>query len=218
MKLQYLGDSKDSFKWDYYDYLTSELKYPLLTVSLMLTQDDASNDGKTKAESFPARIPVLRFCRDLQATKDIRQIGKLPTYTGARYQVVLHKEGCYFTGRGEYFSGFESSRDQIVFLDPDNGFEPERSCGEKHVSYRDVARILEQISGNSVVSVFHHFRRVQFPIDFARIRERLGTCHSTAVYWHSLMFVAVSRSQDSIAKVTAANNTYAKSHPVRVII
>jgi hypothetical protein len=27
MKLQYLGDSKDSFKWDYHDWLASEMKF-----------------------------------------------------------------------------------------------------------------------------------------------------------------------------------------------
>jgi hypothetical protein len=33
MKVQLLGDSKDSFKWDYNDWLASELKVPCLTVA-----------------------------------------------------------------------------------------------------------------------------------------------------------------------------------------
>ena len=73
MKLQYLGDSKDSFEWDYHDYLASELKYPCLNVALMLTANDGGGDGRTKAESFPARTPVLRFCRDLQISRGIAE-------------------------------------------------------------------------------------------------------------------------------------------------
>ena len=47
MKLQYLGDSKDSFKWDYHDFLVAELGYPLLNIALMMTPDDAGNDGQS---------------------------------------------------------------------------------------------------------------------------------------------------------------------------
>jgi hypothetical protein len=105
-----------------------------------------------------------------------------------------------------------------VFLDPDNGFEPEGSCKDEHVSYRDVTRLLGQLSDTTVVSVFHHFRRVSFPVDFARIRERLGSeCHSTAIYWQSLMFVAVGRSESSVSAVAVANRKYATGNPVKVI-
>src|SRR5437762_1354866 len=77
VKLQYLGDSKDSFKWDYHDYLASELDYPWLNVAPMLTPDDGGNDGKTKAEWFPGRTPVLRFCRELQSSRTIERIKTL---------------------------------------------------------------------------------------------------------------------------------------------
>jgi hypothetical protein len=104
-----------------------------------------------------------------------------------------------------------------VFVHPDNGFELEQSCHEKHVSYCDVSAILRQLNDRSVATVFHHFRRISFPTDFARIRQRLGGCPSTAIYWHSLRFVAVARRDDTNAAVRDANRTYAKSHPVSVI-
>jgi hypothetical protein len=50
MKRQYLGDSKDCFKWDYHDYLMSALGYKILNILLMMTPDDKSNDGKTKPD------------------------------------------------------------------------------------------------------------------------------------------------------------------------
>lgn len=218
MKIQYVGDSKDSFKWDYHDNLASELWHPWLNVTLMLTPDDGGNDGKTKAEWFPARTPILRFCRDLQSDRVVERIKTLPRYTGGAYEVTLHKDGCRLTNRADYFSGFDSSREQLVFLDPDNGFEPEKSCDDKHVSYRDVTNLLGQLSETSIASVFHHFRRVSFPDDFARIRARLSAeCHSTAIYWHSLMFVAVGKSERSIQAVRAANTAYAKRYPVKVV-
>ena len=59
MKLQYLGDSKDSFKWDYHDFLVSELEYPLLNIALMMTLDDGGNDGKTHPSLSPARDEII---------------------------------------------------------------------------------------------------------------------------------------------------------------
>jgi len=62
MKLQYLGDSKDSFKWDYHDYLTDALGYNLLNILLMITPDDETNEGKTNPDWFPARKEIIDFC------------------------------------------------------------------------------------------------------------------------------------------------------------
>lgn len=217
MKLQFLGDSKDSFKWDYHDWLTSELKIPQLTVALMLTPDNAGTHGGTKAEEFPARTAVLRFCRELQARRDIELIKKLPSYTGGAYEVVLHNGPVRPLIRSEYFSGFDPGRNQLVFIDPDNGFEPERSCDEAHVAYADVGRVLSQLNENSIVSVFQIHRRKSFSDDLAQIRTRLGSCFSTALHWHSLMFVTLATSEQMIASVAAANQKYARSKPVKVI-
>ncbi len=85
MKLQYLGDSKDSFKWDYHDFLVSELKYPLLNIALMMTPDDGSNDGKTRPSLFPAREEIISFCQFLRENRSIDSIRNLPLITGASY-------------------------------------------------------------------------------------------------------------------------------------
>jgi hypothetical protein len=220
LRLQYLGDSKDSFKWDYHDYLATELNYRWLNVALMLTPDDDGTHGKTAPDWFPARAPILQLCRDLRRSRDIEQIKALPQRTGSSYRVSLHKDDRRFLNRDrtDYFSNFDSGRDQLVFLDPDNGFEPQKSCDDRHVAYGDVVRLLDQLSATSVVSVFQNHRRISFQQDFARIRARLGNgCHSTAVHWHSLMFVAVGRSETTVAAVFHANERYAKDSPVNVI-
>ena len=91
------------------------------------------------------------------------------------YEVKLHKGDSYFKkeNRGSYFSGIDSNRDQIVFLDPDNGFEPEKSYSEKHVRYSELTKILGQLTNESFITVFQHFRRIPFDKDFKRINERI---------------------------------------------
>ena len=219
MQRQYLGDSKDSFKWDYHDFLVSALGFPLLHVVLMLMPDDGGTDGRSRPEMFPAREPVLEFCRELRACRDIALISGLPRRTGASYKLTLHQGGAPFAARNRagYFSGFGGAGDALVFLDPDNGLEPEQSCTGKHVRYDEVARVLEQLSDGSIVSVFQHHRRVSFPDDFARIRRRLGSLQCTALYWHSLMFVTIGKSERAIRRVAAANRDYARRYPVRTL-
>ncbi|MDD2540964.1 MAG: hypothetical protein PHH28_07955 [Desulfuromonadaceae bacterium] len=220
MKLQYLGDSKDSFKWDYHDFLANTLKVPSLDVLFMMTPDDGGDDGKTHPSLFPARRAILNFCHGVRSSRSVEKVKLLPQFTNAKYQLNIHRKEEHFShqNRREYFGAVPCNSVKLLFLDPDNGFEPEKSCGEKHISYKDIHNLLCQLPNEAVISVFHHFRRISFTTDFKRIKERLGDCHATAIYWHSLMFVAVSKSKETIASVTEANHCYSENYPVRVIL
>ena len=217
MQARFLGDAKDSFKWHYHDYLASRLALPRLSIALMMNPDGTNTHGRTCPEEFPADPCVLDFCRDLRRSKDVEGIKALPERTGADYEVRLHRGSELLSNqsRRHYFADLDASCDQLVLLDPDNGFEPEKSCTTQHVRYKDVRQVLDQLTEGSVISVFQHFRYVTFADDYARISERLGSCHSTAIHWHELMFVAVARSQRAIDRVTAANWKYAAA--VRVV-
>lgn len=219
MKLQYLGDSKDSFKWDYHDFLADTLSVPCLDVLFMMTPDDGGHDGKTHPSLFPARQTIIDFCHEVQSSRSIEKVKLLPQFTKSKYRVNVHRKEGYFThqNRNAYFGAIPCTAGKLLFLDPDNGFEPEKSCGEKHISYKDIHNLLCQLPNEAVISVFHHFRRVPFTTDFNRIRERLGNCYATAIYWHSLMFVGVSRSQGAIARVIKVNRDYSEKYPVKVI-
>jgi hypothetical protein len=213
MKLQYLGDSKDSFKWDYHDYLTSKLGYPFLNILLMMTPDDKSNDGKTHPSRFPARDKIIDFCGTLKELRNLDFISELPSRTGSKYVVKLHKPNVYIThqSRTSYFSGVMAEYDQVVLLDPDIGFQPEKRFDEKHVLYSEVDSLLKQISSGSVISVFQHFRRKRFTEDFECIRHHLSEFsiyYATAICWHSLMFVCISKSKETIEKVLRVNRNY----------
>lgn len=219
MKLQYLGDSKDSFKWDYHDYLASQLEFPLFNIALMMTPDDGGDDGKSHPSLFPARGEIIDFCNELRDKRTIEAIRGLPHKTGASYKIEFHKNGTHVhnKNRTEYFSGINGTDSQVLFIDLDNGFEPEKSINEKHVGYRDISCILEQISEVSVISVFQHHRRKSFKDDFSRIKERIKSGHSTAIYWHSLMFVLITKSELTLDRVVMTNNEYAAFNPVTVI-
>jgi len=224
MKLQYLGDSKDSFKWDYHDYLTNALGFNLLNILLMMTPDDQTNEGKTKPDWFPARNEIIEFCHELRAERDISRIKLLSSKCGNDYVTNLHKPENYISknNRNSYCSGISNHCDQVVFLDPDNGMEPERKFSEKHVRYSEIPFILGQISENSVISVFQHFRRKKFRDDFARIKERLlmiePSAKMTGIFWHQLMFVVLGKSEKTIERIRAINKEYSQNYPVEIII
>lgn len=218
MKRQYLGDSRDSFKWDYHHFLVPALGLGELQVVWMMTPDDGGGDGKTAPELFPARPEVLAFCNSLRHSRDPSALAGLPATTGESYKVRLVGSSEHFVhrDRGAYFAGIEPAPG-VIFLDPDNGLEPEKSCSEKHVSYGEIDGLVGRMPQGSVISVFQHFRRKPFPDDFARIRERLKSGYTTAIYWHSLMFVAIAKTETAMARVVAANMTYSNGRPVSVL-
>jgi len=74
MKLQYLRDSKDSFKWDYHDFLVNELRYPLFNIALMMTPDDGGSDERSHPSLFSARKEVIEFCHHLREHRSIASI------------------------------------------------------------------------------------------------------------------------------------------------
>ena len=213
MKKQYLGDSKDSFKWDYHDFLTSSIGYPLLNVALMMTPDDDGNHGQTDPALFPGRAEVIKFCRSLRKNRCVRDIKSLPGETGNSYKVDLHNSCKHFTNRGRlgYFSGLRNSENQVLLLDPDNGFEPINRSKE-HVSYEDIVRVTKQINDASIVSVFQCFRRVPFREDYANIKRALeerDLRFSTTVCWDSNMFfVQIAKSKAILDKIRRINEQY----------
>jgi hypothetical protein len=220
MKLQYLGDSKDSFKWDYHHFLVQALGYSQLKIAWAISPDDSSSEGKSSPELFPASPEIIDLCKKLRITRNPELLMELPADTGARYEISFHIPVENLNGKmsSSFFSGIVIKNQQVIFLDPDKGFEPERSSTNKHVCYADLDSLIKSIPPDTVVTVFQHHRRKKFPDDFARIRERMLSGYSTAIYWQSLMFVILSSSPETIARVCAINHEYGKSHPVHILV
>src|SRR5262249_23643574 len=133
-----------------------------------------------------------------EAIRDVP--GRASAVTSANYQVLSYKPDEYFNSRNRrhYFAEISTVANQVIFFDPDNAFEPEKSCETQHLNYQELQDVLERLSPHSVVTVFQYFRRMPFPADFARIRERLLGGLATAIYWQALMFVGLSRSPELI--------------------
>ncbi len=200
----------------------------------MMTPDDCTNHGSTSPDRFPARREIIRFCELLREERDISKIRLLPAMTGGEYDVILHKPEMFISSSNrefyfrdiadyrQHFRDIADYRQQVVFLDPDNGMEPEKRFNEKHVRYIELKAIIDQISEASVVSVFQHFRRKRFFDDFNRIKERVlevvPSVHMTAVHWHQLMFVILGKSEEVIEAVRRANEDYKSKYPVELII
>jgi hypothetical protein len=219
MKRQYLGDSKDAFKWDYHDFMTRTLGFHHFQIVWMMTPDDKGSQGQTVPERFPARPEILRFCNILRKSRNPGDLVGLPVATCASYIVSPYKSEDFFGNktRDSYFGDIIREPDRLVFLDPDNGFEPDGGCSEKHVTYAEVERLLNTISPGSIISVFQHHRRKKFDNDFAQIRACLRSGYATAIYWHSLMFITVASSTKMIGRVLEVNREYARGNPVKVI-
>lgn len=216
MKLQYLGDAKDAFKWDYHHYLVDALNYAQLRIAWMMTPDDSSNDGNMATELFPAHSEIINLCHHLKLSRNPDDVYKLPELFDAEYQVAFHDKPAADSGQS-FFAGIDVINRQVLFLDPDNGFEPEKSYTDKHVRYADIEYLLKKSLASTVITVFQHHRRKKFPEDFARIRQRLHSGYSTAIYWHALMFVCIAKSEKTINRVRRINRRYAKQRPVMVI-
>ncbi len=214
MKLQYLGDSKDCFKWDYHDYLVNALDFKQLKIVLMMTPDDGGTHGNSHASLFPGRSEVVKFCSVLKERRKISLLHQLPEITNSAYEVDIHSEFAFpeTVPRSKYFDGLSQDPAQLILVDPDNGFEPKKSFSDKHLRFSELDQILEQIPDTSVISVFQHFRRVPFKKDFLEIRKRIHNGYAAALYWHSLMFVQVTQSLTMYKQVCELNEAYASEY------
>ena len=231
MKRQYLGDVKDAFKWDYLDFLTRELGMQLLNILLMLTPDDETNEGESNPCLFPAPR-IWPFCEQLREKKDFGLLCSLPNCVRAagpcdlQYEVRLHNGEDTFCNanaeRQKYFSGIARETAQVVFADPDVGFEPKSGGSDKHILFSDVDRILKQISQESIVVVFQHAWRTfsSFREHYEKIiREALCISDSqsaTAIFWsNKAMFVVVGNAE-RIKKVREINRRYMQLRRVQM--
>ena len=212
MKLQYLGDSKDAFKWDYLDFLASGISAPHLDIIPVKTPPDVSGQGKTSSSRFPASDAVQEFCRHLQKNRSFGELPKLPRYTGAEYKIRLHNPSVEFKHaaqcRAGYFSRIflEEENPRIPFLDPDIGFQPAKTVNEKHIKYSDIATIWPRITNDALVCIFQHGRRMRCPFkqhyaEITRGPQYIRPLFSTAVYWRlDLMFVLLGKSSDQVGE------------------
>ena len=223
MKLQYLGDSRDAFKWDYLDFLAKHTESPELVIIPMLTPSDESGQGGDPPNNFSSSPEIQRFCRDLQEDRKLKQLCNLPEYTSGKYKVRLHRDSAIFVDeqREQYFSDIKSAGKDVLFLDPDVGFMPS-VASDQHVEYSDIRNIHDNMDESAVIVVFQYFPRIRFCQNYEEISNRLDNkikCHKTALFWNGrVMFVIIGKTKEQINQVHKINESYQKlPRPVEVI-
>lgn len=209
MKRQFLGDDRDANKWAWLDALTRGLGYSTLQIVPMLVDDDTTGEGKTRP---PVDSPFHDFCATLRQSRSLHDLHGLPNVLpDGQYQVELHKPDVTFTdgSRADYFSGIGAGSDQLLFVDPCTGFEPNGRT-VKHVAFDDVHALLEQVTPGSVVTVYQHQQqRVPFAQTFDRIRRRFPDHNISEPTAYPVMFVSITATQavDKLVRDIAAKYT-----------
>ena len=143
MRMQFLGDSRDAFKWDLlHQVVTGAVpRFAGLVVVPMRTPDDAHlSHGKTPAARFPCHPAILRFVeglrtepRELERIAGLGAIEGLPAFPVQVFEP--QREFGFGWRRAQYWQDLTGSDldGKLVFLDPDNGFESAGTAGTRHV-------------------------------------------------------------------------------------
>lgn len=225
MKLQYLGDYRDAFKWDLLHWLCtrSDPTFTSLAFVPLLTPDDpVRKDGQIHHTLFRARPEIHRFVEGLQKNADglnaIQTLGRIEQ--GRQFSVTLYGPTAYVPKRSirrQYWSAFDpkACAETIVFLDPDNGFETKTRRGTKWVLHEEVKWLLVDLPETAAVIVYQHRPRFR---PWGQVFRDLAACLSytaqaDAVFEADLAFVLLARSPATFGRIAAAAQAYAEGHP-----
>ncbi len=223
MKLQFLGDSRDSFKWDLLHFVVTTAAPPFdeLYVVPMLTPDESTSHGGTPPERFDCRPQVLSLLRELRLEpRHLRKLERLGRLRGLPcFRVTVYRpEELMGNGsaRASHFANIplRHRRNSVVFFDPDNGFETVTQHGRKWLRLDEVNDALSQIPGKSALVVFQ-FRpqgkswREYLPA----LSERTGDkCHFGAIYEGHLAFIFLSKARDTFDRLLVCLSVYRSQH------
>ena len=206
MHERFLGDEKDCFKWDYHNYLTAQLGCGVLNLALMMSDDNDFDDKEVNPRIFSrADCRIVDFCIRLRKNRDINLLRELPMVMGESYRVELTRD-CV---------PLPICEKQVIFFDPDTGFALSK-MGKEYIDFNSVRSALHNMSEESVVSVYQHFRCIKFGVDYCEIKKRLlaglsADYDSTAILWNGkVMFVILAKSESRLDKVRRINRQYRK--------
>ena len=225
MKCQYLGDSRDAFKWDLLHWICTRAspRFNELVFVPMLTPDiKGSNEGRTPHDWFECRDFIRPFVASLKAeARSLDRVAALGAVENDKpaFDVSIFGNGKHIGSghrRADYWSGFvpENLENALVFFDPDNGFETETQCGEKWIRHMEVKEILARLPDTSVAVIYQHRPHRKWSDVFKGINAKLGYVHTAvAAYESNLAFVAIAKTAAGGNRLQVAIMNYAEGHP-----
>ncbi len=215
MRLQFLGDSRDAFKWDLLQWLVTRAQPPfsqLLFVPMLTPDVPGSRHGRTPAARFPARPVVLDFVGQLRGTPEgveaVRRLGRIEA--GSTFEVRIHAPRSFVPegpARPQYWQDLEPAglENTLVFLDPDNGFETKSQKGDRWVLDAEIHHLLNALPASSAVVVYQQRPRLPWREVFRILAPRLDyAVYASAVHNAALAFVLLAGGRAAAERLNGA--------------
>jgi hypothetical protein len=224
MRLQYLGDSRDAFKWDLLHWICTTTSFTNLVFVPLLTPDEKdSREGLISHHRFHCQGFIRPFLdsltqepRSLERIKALGSIDPAKTFPVQVFAPERHIEAGI--SRSDYWSGFDCSSfgNSVVFFDPDNGYETKTKHGSKWIRHSELKKLFERLPATSVAIVYQHRPRLRRWLDLFHdlAKEITYVRTSSAVFESDLAFVAMAANETSGNQISEALRRYAENHPV----
>ena len=223
MKLQYLGDSRDAFKWDILHWVCtrSNPAFSRLVYVPMLTPPDNPNEGRIPHQRFTCRDFIRAFVASLKTEpRSFIRVCSLGTMEPLkRFEVRVISPDIFIGSaahRREYWADFNPRDfdDSVVFFDPDNGFETKTRHGQKWIRHSELSDVIARLPATSVAVVYQHRPFFDYwDTVFAKLEKKIDYADSVAAYESNLAFVALAGNRTVWRRVSDCIKGYAKNHP-----
>jgi hypothetical protein len=228
MKLQYLGDSRDAFKWDLLHWICmrSSPRFDELAFVPMLTPDLlGSNEGNTSHDRFKCQNPfippfLISLKNEPRSLERISTLGAIEPNAEPFHVSVFGNSRHIDIGnkRAEYWVGFELEKhaNAVVFFDPDNGFETKTKRGTKWIRHSELKYLFTRLPETSVVAVYQHRPQRRAWNDlFADLTKKIDYVHTAVTaYEGNLAFVVMAGNASSGKRICDIIKSYTKEHSV----
>jgi hypothetical protein len=228
MKLQFLGDSRDAFKWDLLHYVVTSTcpGFSELTFVPMLTPDVPNlGHGSTPPSRYPCRPAILNFVRSLavapRTLERVASIGSLPGM--ASFDDHIHHPNQlvgFGWQRHSYWQPLvqRPRAESLVFIDPDNGFETDGQAGQQHLRFGEAATLLSVLPESSSLAVFQYRPQGQsWDKVFKRIAESFPVAFRfVAIHDGQLAFVFIGHPSRLKAIASAVNGYAATQRTLKI--
>ena len=221
MKLQYLGDVRDAFKWDLLHWICTRAEPPfgrLLFVPILTADDIVPRDGRITHLRFECRSEIRSLIDSLAGyPRSFEPLHTLGHIRNPHFEVALYRpKHAIESGvrRHAYWSEIGSflTRDTLVFLDPDNGFETRTCRGTKWVRHREVQELLSHAGG---VAVYQHRPLQPWAQIFSQLSAQLHyATYAAAAYEENLAFIVLAQAEGAANRVRGAMQSYVAGHGV----
>jgi len=229
MKLQYLGDARDAFKWYLLHWICTTSPFSKLVYVPLLTPDDKdSHDGRISHHQFECQDFIRPFLDSLKKEpRSLRRISALGTLNPEKQFEVFVFEPERFIGSGaerrEYWADFDAStvENSVAFFDPDNGYETKvqyeknRRLEREYIGHDELRNLFAQLPETSVAVVYQHKPHRKWSVLFADLVTNLNYAHTAAAARESnLAFVAMAGNAAAGKHIATAMTQYAGKHRV----